>query len=195
MAQTLGARASSLGASALLLGSAILLALNATYHVIPLDLIDAAPPPVVIERLHEEPPKPPPPRPDNPPPSGPVTIDEFPTQITSIETGPTETLLPIGGGAGPVEITSPRWTRVPSNLERFYPQRSIQRGVEGRAVLDCAVSVTGSLSCTIVSETPAGYGFGDAALRISREYSMAPATADGLPVPGRYRMDVPFQLH
>ena len=194
MAQTLRARASSLGASALLLGSAVLLAVNAKVTMVLPDFID---PPPIFSETFPEPPKPPPPVRNDPPPptSGPTVIDTFRTPIATIgDDAETPTLLPFGVGAGPVQITDPRWSRVPSDLERFYPRRPLERGIEGRAVLDCAVSTTGALSCSVVSETPESMGFGEAALRISREYSMVPAMVDGRPAPGRYRMVVPFTL-
>src|SRR5262249_31357003 len=95
---------------------------------------------------------------------------------------------------GPVTITDPRWAREPLELERCYPARALQRGIEGQAVLQCDVSETGMLSCVVISENPARWGFGDAALRISREYAMVPAMANGVPTPGRYRMVVPFDI-
>jgi protein TonB len=52
----------------------------------------------------------------------------------------------------------------------------------------------GALDCAVVSETPAGWGFGAAAVAIARDHRMAPATQDGRPVEGRYRMAVPFRL-
>jgi hypothetical protein len=46
----------------------------------------------------------------------------------------------------------------------------------------------------VVSETPANWGFGEAALRISGDYQMVPATRGGVPVEARHRMVVPFQI-
>jgi protein TonB len=66
--------------------------------------------------------------------------------------------------------------------------------VTGDVVLDCLVSSAGRLDCDVVSETPSNWGFGEAALAISRDHRMAPATRDGMAVQGRYRMRVPFQV-
>jgi protein TonB len=95
---------------------------------------------------------------------------------------------------GPAEIVSPRWIRRPNDLSRYYPQRALRFGVEGDAVLDCLVTTQGALRCMVASETPAGWGFGAAALRISHDHEMAPAVQGGVAIQGRYRMRVPFQL-
>lgn len=195
MAQTLRARASSLGASVFLVGGALLFALNASVPAIVIDDFFAPPPPIIVQE-EPRPPAPPPPKPDNPPPAPnePTVLEPFSTRFASLDSEPMATAQPLGGGSGPVSITNPRWARVPTNLERFYPRRALERGIQGQAVLDCDVSVTGVLSCSIVSETPEGMGFGEAARRISLEYAMVPATVDGQPAPGRYRMTVPFTL-
>jgi protein TonB len=92
-------------------------------------------------------------------------------------------------------IVNPRWLRRPRDLARYYPVRALARGVEGRVVLDCAVSTTGNLTCAVLSETPRNWGFAEAALRISRDYQMVPAMRDGTAVDGRHRMVIPFELH
>lgn len=92
----------------------------------------------------------------------------------------------------PVTITDPVWTERPRNPERFYPREAFMQGVAGEVVLDCDVDASGRLSCEVTSETPAGRGFGEAALRIARAHVMRPAMRNGAPTNGRYRMVVPF---
>lgn len=96
--------------------------------------------------------------------------------------------------AGPPNIANPHWVRVPRGLDRYYPRRALERGVEGAVTLNCVVATSGRLNCAVVSETPVNWGFGDAALSISRDYQMVPATRDGVPVEGRHRMVIPFRL-
>ena len=49
-----------------------------------------------------------------------------------------------------------------------YPANAMRRGLGGQAVLECAINRDGGLDrCEVVSETPAGWGFGDAALGLS----------------------------
>lgn len=56
---------------------------------------------------------------------------------------------------------------------RDYPDRAAREGVDGAVVLDCEVGRLGAMtSCEIVSETPAGRGFGQAALLLSRFYNV-----------------------
>jgi protein TonB len=94
----------------------------------------------------------------------------------------------------PPEIADPHWLRRPTDLARYYPQRAMRMEMQGAVSLDCRVSTAGLLNCAIVSETPSGWGFGEAALRIAADQRMAPAMRDGSAVEGRYRMQVPFRL-
>ncbi len=92
----------------------------------------------------------------------------------------------------PVVITAPTWVERPRSPERWFPRRAFMQGIAGEVVLDCDVDVNGRLSCSVVSETPAGQGFGDAALLIAQAHVMRPAMQNGVAVRGRYRMVVPF---
>jgi protein TonB len=198
MTQTLRMRATSLGASTLVVGLLLAAAFTATTQVW---LMPSGfdPPPIVIG---EAPPPPPIPPVDTrePPRARPITLDG-PTfdpvtdDFADLEPITLVTVVVGGAGEGPVLVTSPYWTRRPNNLARYYPPRALSRGIEGAVVLDCIVRVSGTLDCAPISETPAGWGFGDAALRISREHAMTPAMRNGLPTEGRYRMRVPFDLN
>ena len=79
----------------------------------------------------------------------------------------------------PSVITNPDWLRRPSgeDLARLYPPRAMREEVEGRVGLACSVSAQGTLSeCSVVSEEPAGYEFGAAALAMSKLFLMRPQT-------------------
>lgn len=196
MTQSLGMRATSFGASAILLGLAVFAGLSAT---ITMQLPTfGGPAPIPVETL---PPPPEPTRPivrqQTPPPERPL---EEPTEITfeppvvpqgPDTTGPTTFYPP---QVGPTQITNPRWLRQPRDLEIYYPGRALAREIPGQVVLDCLVDVNGALNCSVVSETPSNWGFGRAALEISRDYRMVPAMRDGQAVEGRYRMRVPFEV-
>lgn len=80
-------------------------------------------------------------------------------------------------------------------LANAYPERAILDDVAGEATLDCLVQPNGVLEgCRIVRETPAGYGFGEAALTLVPEMRMRPWTVDGAPYADRAEVTVPFAV-
>jgi periplasmic protein TonB len=196
MSDTVAVRATSLLGSAGLLGAAVIVALTFTYTLPMLNVPPFERPPVTVET----PPLPPRPpetirRPIVPPPiEGPTEITDL-TPIAPLTDPPTN----IGdyGPPGPAAlqtITQPHWVRQPRDLQAYYPRRALRLGVEGSVVLDCVVGTTGYLRCGVASESPANWGFGEAALRIAADHRMTPAMRDGTPVEGRYRMRVPFRV-
>lgn len=62
---------------------------------------------------------------------------------------------------------------------RYYPEQAWRDRVEGSAIIHCTVTLDGKLKdCKILSETPAGAGFGEAALKMSSLFVMKPARQD-----------------
>jgi protein TonB len=177
---------------------------------------DDGPPPITVYR-----PAPPPPAPAHPlvhhmptirlrPPAGPVppTVDPIPLRPTpgpaTATAGPTtlapQPLAPIDTRPeppkGPPVIGQPRWISQPTaeQMSVAYPQAAYDGNVEGRALLRCSVTAAGTVAaCVVVSETPRGYGFGQAAQRLSRYFRMTPRTEDGRPVEGA-KVDIPLQF-
>lgn len=96
------------------------------------------------------------------------------------------------------EIIDPDWRRVenPGNPLRFYPERAQRLAVEGAATISCVVDASGRLQdCRVLDETPAGYGFGEAALRMKVLFRMKPLTRGGQPVDGGVvRVPIRFRL-
>jgi TonB family protein len=69
----------------------------------------------------------------------------------------------------------------PAQIRAFWPPAA--QGAEGSATLKCIVTADGRLTaCSVLKETPAGLGFGAAALAASPSYRFKPAKRLGEPV-------------
>lgn len=89
----------------------------------------------------------------------------------------------------------PTWLRRPgaAQLSQVYPRRAADQGIPGQASLDCLIQTDGSLSCTQGASSPADAGFGEAAMRLSRQFRAAPTLPDGSSAYGkRTRLTISF---
>lgn len=92
-------------------------------------------------------------------------------------------------------VTNPDWLRKPTTNEMMavFPAQAMKQGRSGKAVISCTVSTEGLLrDCTVVSETPAGAGFGAAARVLSSSFLMKPATRDGKPIEAKITIPINF---
>jgi TonB family protein len=114
----------------------------------------------------------------------PFAEEEFPDVA---ETEPTP-----GYGLG---IGDVNWIREPNarDFARYYPDRALDDGQSGSVTLDCVIGGNGRLDCSIVNENPPGYGFGRAAMNISRQVRVDPALPGGGSAAGR-RLQLPLSF-
>ena len=117
----------------------------------------------------------------------PVRVDPIPEPPQTI--GPPASVTPVADPPEPrkQEIGQPNWIKRPGANEfaRFYPDRAQRMEQEGSATITCAVTAAGSLTgCRLVRETPDGFGFGAATLKLAQYFKMSPRTVDGQPVEG-----------
>lgn len=93
----------------------------------------------------------------------------------------------VGSGSGPgAGSTRARVLRSPpvSEIRANHPRAARSR--YGNAALSCVVRLDQRLEdCRVISETPAGLGFGEAALRLVDQFRVLPPTKDGRPVEGQ----------
>ena len=160
------------------------------------DLFDLSKAVTVSTERKPPPPPPPPPPPNSPPPPPPPIappVMDAPAVAVDIPVTPP---APPPPPAAPV-ITNPTWLKKPGarDFERFYPARALEREKGGRVVLNCTVGADGRIDCAVASESPEGWGFGEAAKQISRSFQMSPQTVNGQPTAGgRISVPITFQL-
>lgn len=91
---------------------------------------------------------------------------------------------------------APDWRKKPSphDLIAVFPTQAYKNGQSGRAVITCVVTTQGALKdCVVVDEWPAGAGFGGAAIALTPQFLMRPATKGGRPVESTARIPIDFK--
>jgi outer membrane biosynthesis protein TonB len=82
----------------------------------------------------------------------------------------------------------PRWLRRPTgyDVQQVFPGAAMRaRQYSGDVTVECKVAQDGGLtSCVVVEETPQGFGFGGAGLKLAKRFKMETKTADGYPTVG-----------
>ena len=98
--------------------------------------------------------------------------------------------------AGAEQVRNPDWLRRPSSEDLLvvWPREAWRKGKGGKATIACIATVQGVLrACEVASESPAGAGFGGAALALSRQFVMKPALLNGVPVEATVRIPINFE--
>lgn len=154
---------------------------------------------VKVEIEEKEKPPPPPPPPPNRPPPPPPPEQRVPPPVA--DAPPTFTDIPVAPDPPPAPpvlvIQNPSWITRPNgdDYARYFPRRALESNISGRATLDCLVAADGRLACTVTSESPENMGFGEAAIRIARQFRMRPQTVNGEPTAGgRVRLPLVFRV-
>jgi TonB family protein len=91
---------------------------------------------------------------------------------------------------------APEWLKRPTANDIFsvYPVEALRRGRDGEARISCFVTVHGALNrCKVISESPAGQNFGEAALLLSSQFLFSPAIQDGKAVESPVNIPIRFK--
>ncbi len=92
-------------------------------------------------------------------------------------------------------VDTPLWAHAASfdDLAAAYPSKG--GGVEGYVAAHCAVLPTGALTrCEAIKETPAGLGFGKAALSLTSKFQIDPSVVAKAPHGAPLWVDIPVRL-
>ena len=122
------------------------------------------------------------------------TVPLTPSKITDtgVDKGPVvlEPPSPPNTGAGtgtepgPAYVT-PRWKAFPdaATLTDYYPPRALDNEMEGSASVQCTVlDSAGHVHCTVVAESPKGYGFGQQTVKMVEEKGRVDTTAGDIKI-------------
>jgi TonB family protein len=108
-------------------------------------------------------------------------------------------MMLVAGSAGAAETvdldTPPDWIKKPSyeDLNAVWPAKAMRNGISGKATILCQITLQGLLeACAVDSETPAGEGFGAAALLLAPSFVLKPGTKDGKPVSTKVGIPIAF---
>lgn len=96
----------------------------------------------------------------------------------------------------PEVVKNPDWVSRPTfqQVTTYYPRLAERKQISGVAVVECVVMTNRTLAnCRVPFEAPAGFGFGDAALKMTTQWRMTPQTRNGVPRDGaKIRVPIGF---
>jgi TonB family protein len=124
----------------------------------------------------------------------PKTIDGQPVAGAEV-TIPINFQIATGADSGQT-YTAPDWLQKPSLAQMYFvwPRSAAAKGSAGRGVLKCVVNKQGlAQACEVISESPAGKGFGEAALKLTPTFLFKPAMLNGEPVDAEIAIPITFE--
>ena len=90
-------------------------------------------------------------------------------------------------------IVNPSWRTPPEPTIDDYPAFAFSIGVPGRVAVECVTTTLGLVKdCKAVRETPAGLGFGPAAIDIAMRGRISPRRVNGVATDSRIMTNIPF---
>lgn len=96
--------------------------------------------------------------------------------------------------AAPLDPRDVAWMRKPTGEELALHIPTNDRGLIGRAILDCEVTAAGMLSdCRVTSDDTRGQGLSAVVIKLAPYFRAAPLSKSGVPVAGR-RITIPFRF-
>lgn len=120
--------------------------------------------------------------------------DEKPDELTE----PEEEQVAEARPSGVLGIGDVNWIREPNarDFARYFPNRALESGQSGNVTLSCIIGGRGQLACNVASESPGGYGFGQAGIAISRQLRVRTTLPDGSTAEGReMRLPLSFRAN
>jgi protein TonB len=117
--------------------------------------------------------------------------------IRAVLLGAAALLLAQASSAQEPQQNALQWVERPTSGDviRYYPREALEEGVSGVVTLTCIVIADGRINCAVVSESPAGHGFGDAALALSTKFRLPQTMPNGSSTEGgTVTVTVPFNL-
>lgn len=94
-------------------------------------------------------------------------------------------------------VQNPKWAEVPPNglMAKYYPDAARKKRIVGTAKVMCLVTTGGHAEhCKALDEDPAGWGFGDAAVKMATYFQFQPRTVNGQPTVGVITVPITFSL-
>lgn len=111
--------------------------------------------------------------------NGPTVVTQFASNSTTGSNSSASTIAE-GTIVGPRAVDGIWDYPTQSEMEAYYPERAISNDVEGMVVMDCVINSAGRITgCTVVAETPRGYGFGKATVEAFMRFATVKPSADG----------------